>query len=349
VTALAELGWGPFFSAQVDLDAEAGLSPARVSADHGAGLLVDGEDGERPAVVPASVRARGEPAVGDWVLLEEVAGGAVVRRRLDRRSTLSRGAAGRRTEDQVLAANVDVVFVVQAAGGDVNPRRLERTLAAVHASGAAPVVILGKADLLEDPGVEAARLAPHLAGAPLLVLSARRGDGVEAVLAHLGHGRTGALVGSSGVGKSTLVNRLVGTELQATGEVRARDGRGQHVTAARRLVRLPGGGLLVDGPGIRELQLAGGQGIAGAFADLAEVAAACRFGDCRHEAEPGCAVVAAVAEGRLDEGRLLSWRKLQAEARARAARTDVAARAEETRRWRQVARDIRRFKKLRGR
>jgi ribosome biogenesis GTPase len=349
VTALAELGWGPFFSSQVDLEAEAALLPARVSADHGAGLLVTGEGGERPAVLPASVRARGAPAVGDWVLVEQEPGGAVVRRCLARRSALVRGAAGRRTEDQVLAANVDVVFVVQAAGGDLNPRRLERTLAAVHASGAAPVVIMGKADLLEDPAAEAERLAPHLGGAPLLVLSARTGDGVEAVLAHLGPGLTGALVGSSGVGKSTLVNRLVGSELQATGEVRARDGRGQHVTVARRLVMLPGGGLLLDGPGLRELQLAGGEGLAEAFAEVVALAAGCRFGDCRHEAEPGCAVLAAVADGRLEEARLLSFRRLEAEARARALRSDSAARAEETRRWRLVAREQRRFKKLRGR
>jgi ribosome biogenesis GTPase len=322
--------------------------------DRGPRLLVRFEDGERLVTIPGRLRdARVAPVVGDFVLAPASAatagGEPPLARVLARRTRLSRGVAGRTSDEQVLAANVDLVFVVQGLDAGVGARRIERTLAAVHAGGAEPVVVLAKVDLEEDPEAaleEAARAAP---GAQVLAVSAATGEGLEAIRALLAPGRTAVFVGPSGAGKSTLLNALAGEALQETAEVRVRDARGRHTTTGRRLVLLPGAGALIDGPGIRELKLWGGEGLDAAFEDVAAVAQGCRFRDCSHEDEPGCAVRAAVEAGALDPARLASLKKLEAELRAAEARRGGAAAQAEKQRWRSIAREIRRLYRDRGR
>jgi ribosome biogenesis GTPase len=290
------------------------------------------------------------PVVGDFVLARPGDEPTVVRV-LERASKLSRGAAGRAEAEQVLAANVDVVFVVHGLDAGVKARRLERELAAVHASGARPVVILTKADLADDEGEVGefvAEAAAAAGGAGVLAASGRTGDGVDAIRALLAPGLTGVFVGPSGAGKSTLVNALLGAEVQAVEEVRERDARGRHATTGRRLFALPGGGAVIDGPGIRELKLWDASRLGEVFDDVAALASACRFRDCRHEGEPGCAVREAVEAGTLDPERLESYLKLDAEARqAEARRTEGPARAEKAR-WRAISREIRRLYRDRG-
>jgi len=345
---LSALGFGPFFEAQVSDEERARLVAGRAVADRGRRLAVRFEDGERLVTLPGRLRAAGEvPTVGDFVLAfpgDE----PTIARVLRRSSKLSRGAAGRVEAEQVLAANVDLVFVVHGLDGGVKARRLERELAAVHASGATPVVVLAKADLADDEDevdefVEEAVAAAG--GATVLAASGKTGAGVEEIRAFLAPGRTGVFVGPSGAGKSTLVNALLGAEVQAVQEVRERDARGRHATTGRRLFALPGGGAVIDGPGIRELKLWDSAGIAEVFDDVAALSAACRFRDCGHEDEPGCAVRQAVEEGRLEPERLESFLKLGAEARnAEARRSGEHARAEKQR-WRSITRGLRRFYK----
>jgi ribosome biogenesis GTPase len=348
VSVLETLGFDATFAAQLGPE-DAGLRVGRAVADRGPRLLVRFEEGEALVTIPGRLRTTGvAPVVGDFVLA--AAGDEPpVERVLARRSALVRNVAGRTTAEQVLAANVDLVLVVNGLDAGVNARRLERTLAAIHAGGAAPVVVLTKADLADDlPGAldEASAAAP---GTPVVVASGRTGEGIEALRARLALGRTGVFTGPSGAGKSTLVNALLGAEVQATGEVRAGDRRGRHVTTGRRLFALPGGGAVIDGPGIRELRLWDGAGMAGAFQDVAALAAACRFSDCAHEDEPGCAVRAAVDDGRLDPDRLESLHKLAREVRAHEARLGGAAARAEKQRWRTIHKELRRFQKDRGR
>jgi ribosome biogenesis GTPase len=232
----------------------------------------------------------------------------------------------------------------------LNPRRIERYLTAAWESGAAPVVVLNKADVAEDPDACAAEIESVSPGVPVVAVSAREEANLEALRPWLVAGRTVALLGSSGVGKSTLVNALLGEKRQDTGAVRADDSRGRHTTTHRELIPLPGGAVLLDTPGMRELQLwADESTLADSFPDVEALAAQCRFRDCRHDAEPGCAVRAAETEGRLDPGRLESWRKLQRELRFLARKQDVRLRLEEESRWKAIARFQRQHKKSRGR
>ncbi len=347
MTPLEALGFGPWFSRQLDLPAEAGLAPARVLVDLGARLLLDLGGEERPAMLPAALH--GAAAVGDWVLCERLPdGGAVLRRVLARRSALSRQSAGAATGEQVLAANVDLVMLVEPLDTGPNLRRLERMLAAVRASGAEPAVLLTKADRCAAPQDAAATVSALAPGTAVVVVSAAAGEGLEAVRDLVPPGTTAVLMGQSGVGKSTLVNALLGGAVEAVGELDA-EGRGRHTTTWRRLWPLPSGGLLVDGPGIRELQLWTGEGVEAAFADVATLAAGCRFNDCRHGDEPGCAVLAAVASGALDASRLASYLKLAREAAALAARHDAAARQAERRTGRIMERALRDLQRRRGR
>jgi ribosome biogenesis GTPase len=343
VTTLDSLGFGSFFERQLSAEERRSLLVGRAVADLGPRLLVRFEDGERLVTISGKLRDAGEvPVVGDF-LLAAPGDEPVVARVLERRSRLSRGAAGRVTAEQVLAANVDLVFVVNGLDAGVNARRIERTLAAVYASGAEPVVLLTKLDLEDDPGVvldEAAAAAP---AARVLAVSATEGEGIEDVRALLAPGVTGVFVGPSGSGKSTLVNALLGAEVQATGEVRDWDARGRHTTTGRRLVVLPAGGAVIDGPGIRELKLWDPEGLEAVFDDVAALAPGCRFRDCAHEDEPGCAVRAAVAEGRLAEERFESFKKLEAEARALEARKGGAAARAEKQRWKAISKEIKRL------
>lgn len=305
---LDELGWGPHFEAAFAPYRERGLVPARVAAQHRGGFELLGEDGERAGTPAGSLDEL--PAVGDWVAAAPLPDEqkAVIEAVLPRRTAFTRSDPWSDAEE-VVAANVDTVLVVTAVGRDFSPRRLERYLAAAHESGAAPVVLVNKADLEPDTAAVAAAQAAA-PGVPVHLVSAKAGTGLDQLAAYLGPGRTVALLGSSGVGKSTLANRLAGTDL-ATGEVRE-DERGRHTTTRRQLVPLPGGGLLLDTPGLRELQLSGAD-LDETFPEIAALAAECRFRDCSHTHEPGCAVRAAVEAGELPRERLESYVKLAAE------------------------------------
>jgi ribosome biogenesis GTPase len=307
---LEDLGWGePFASAFAASDLD-GCTPARVVAVHRGRLVVAGPQGESFAVVAGRVPEH--PTVGDWVAVDDR---GVVNARLPRRGVLARVG-------QELAANVDVAFVVTSANRDLNARRLERLVAVAAAGSCDVVLVLNKADLVTDLEPTLAVVRGAAPGVPTLVASAQRGDGVDALAAQLGRGRTGVLLGSSGVGKSTLINALLGGEYQSTAEIRAHDDRGRHTTSHRALFELPhNGGLLIDTPGLRLPRMSADPvGVAAAFADVEALAAGCRFSDCRHETEPGCAVRAAIAAGELDPARLSHQRKLEGEQRWAAGR-----------------------------
>jgi ribosome biogenesis GTPase len=347
---LRALGFTPAVAEAFAAHEAAGRRPGRVVAGHSARLLRVGTgEGEELAGLAGRLRheAAGPldlPSVGDWVALRrrDEGHGPVIEAVLPRRTAFVRRAAGDRTVAQVLAANVDTVFLVMGLDGDFNVRRLERALVLAWESGAEPVVLLNKSDLAPDLERQQAEVERAAAGVPVRVLAARHGDGLDALAPWLGPGRTVALLGSSGVGKSTIVNRLLGREKQKTREVREADQRGRHTTTHRELVTLPGGALLLDTPGLREIQLwSEGAGFEAAFEDVATLAARCRFTDCAHGSEPGCAVTAAVAAGELDLGRHESFLKLQAELRALEVREDPLKRREERSRWRAAFKSLR--------
>ena len=352
-SALAGLGWGPDLEQAFEPLSGRGLVAGRVAVQHrGAyGVLTD-----LSLVVTAEVSGRLRhgarsaldlPAVGDWVglRLEPGAEMALVEEVLPRRTVFVRKAASdqhRGSDEQVVAANVDVALVVSALVDDLNPRRLERYLVLAWESGARPVVVLTKADLCRDVDAALLEVEAVTVGVSVHVVSNLTGEGVSELRPYFADGRTVAALGSSGVGKSSLVNRLAGHELQEVGEVRG-DGRGRHTTTRRELLPVPGGGLFLDTPGMRELQLweADG-GLEEAFEDVAELAARCRFSDCAHRTEPGCAVKAALEAGTLDLERLESYRKLERELARLERQLDARARSEQRKERRRFARSMRR-------
>lgn len=305
---LAGFGWSPFFQSQLDLDEVGRLIPARVAAVHRNGIDVVHPAFERRILTSFHEDGEERFAVGDWILLEPGLERPV--RRLDRKSLFRRKAAGTDHRIQLIAANVDTVLVVSSCNHDFNPARIERYLALAREAEVEPLVVLTKADLVDDAAAfarQAARLAPGLL---VETCDAREPVVAERLSPWLRAGQTIALMGSSGVGKSTLVNTLAGTG-QATAGIREDDSRGRHTTTARSLHRLAGGAWLVDMPGMREIQLAeAGAGIEGLFADIVALEAHCRFSNCRHETEPGCAVRAALEDGTLEPARLARYRKL---------------------------------------
>ena len=313
---LADLGWSAELLRQLEPDEAGRLTPARVAAVHRDRLSALTESGPQMLRLPPDMSA-GTIAVGDWVLSDPEINRVV--RLLDRKSRIARRAAGEASLEQLIVANVDTVFLVTSCNAEFNEARIERFLSLAHSGGIPPVIVLTKADTCADPGAYLDRVRSIAPLVPALVLNAKDPAAVDALRVWSCKGRTVAFLGTSGVGKSTLVKALTGLDL-AIGDIREADARGRHTTTARELHALPGGGWLIDTPGMRELRLSEtAEGIDTAFADIADLALTCRFNNCNHSNEPGCAVRAAISAGTLDPARLSRWRKLKDEDRTNTA------------------------------
>jgi ribosome biogenesis GTPase / thiamine phosphate phosphatase len=349
---LEQLGWNPFFQKQLAAAPKSTI-PARVMEEQRGGTYrLHTGILELTATLSGAFRKAAEsrselPTAGDWVGVRGDAATSVIEHVFTRRSRFSRQAPGEAAEEQVIGANVDIVFVITSMNRDLNLPRLERYLTSVWMGGAMPVVLLNKSDLVEDTAMQDTAVADVAAIAPgvtVLAVSSIDGTGLAELAPFLSPGRTLALVGSSGVGKSTLTNRLLGRDEQAVAAIREDDDRGRHTTVTRRLIPLmvdgKPGALLLDTPGMRELQLWGSEssdiGMARAFPEIETLAGECRFRDCRHEGEPGCAVRQAIADERLDPRRMESFRKLEKELSFAAIKQDAALRSEQNKRWKKL-------------
>ncbi len=345
---LVQLGWTDELEAAFTTYAERGFMPARVVAEHRGGYYVRSELGDRLAQARGRLRDDelwgGMPAVGDWVVVCDAPGERfAIEALLPRRTKVSRKTPWLKAEEHVLVANIDTVLLVAGLDGDFNLRRLERYLTAAWDSGADPVIVLTKLDVLDDPG-KLAEAETVAVGVPIFAVSNVTGEGLDDLRALLQPARTFVLLGSSGTGKSTLVNRLAGKVVMETGGLRKGDGRGRHTTRHRQLLVMPGGAILIDTPGLRELQVWEGD-IDSAFADIAELASQCRFNDCAHSSEPDCAVREALETGELDDGRWANYVKLQRELRSIEVRSSKRLQRELKSRWRARARETRRARR----
>ncbi len=319
---LSELGWSNFFQRQIQPE-ESGLMPARVFRQDINRYHLVSESGSLLGVLPGRFRRGVDskadlPAVGDWVLVLEIVGGEAgqvrIERRLDRKSKFSRKGAGDAVDEQVVAANLDKLFVVSGLDGDFNPKRIERYLLAARNAGAMPVIVLNKRDICGDLEAKLEALRPIAGETPVHEISALKQRGLDVLRGYLAPGVTCALAGSSGVGKSTIINALLGEEKFATAGVREDDSKGRHTTSFREMIAVPGGGLIIDTPGMRELQIWAGDVTAERNVDdddIETLAASCKFNDCKHQSEPGCAVRQAVEQGLLDKARLNRYFRLQ--------------------------------------
>jgi ribosome biogenesis GTPase len=338
------LGWNHLFERYWEANIRDGLKPARVVEEQKEAYRVVGESGELAAEVTGRLRHEASdrsafPAVGDWVAVDPMLGEgkALIHEVLPRRTKLSRKVAGERTAEQILVTNVDVAFVVMSLNADFNSRRLERYLGAIWESGAQPVVLLSKADLCEDRRTAAEEISAAAPAVNTHILSAVTGEGLDALTPYMGLGKTVVLLGSSGVGKSTIINKLLGSETQKTREIRSSDDRGRHATTYRRLFLMPAGGVLIDTPGMREFQLWDTEtGLDDTFDEIGALSTHCRFRDCSHNTEPGCAVLEAIADGALDPDRMTNYRKLKRELAFLERRRDPAALAELRKRWKRA-------------
>lgn|SRR5690348_1240399 len=342
-------GWNDYFQAVWKNAERETAVPARVIAQSRGVWRVAGDFGECPAEAAGKLRLAAEqgadwPSVGDWVAVElrDQGSAAQIHEVLPRRSQFARKMAGKKIAEQVIAANVDIALLVSALDGDFNPRRVERYLTQCWESGAKPVIVLNKADVCETPQGKIEAMEKVAISVSVCAVSAKTGDGFDKLEKHLACGQSIVLLGSSGVGKSTIVNRLLGRNIQEVQEVRESDSRGRHTTTAREVFALPGGALLMDTPGLRELQVwDADEGMSQTFSDIESLAARCRFGNCRHDGEPGCAVQAAIDAGELDFLRLENWRKLLREAEFLRRKIDPEARHDQKQRIKQSMRDMR--------
>jgi len=343
---LARYGWNDFFAAHFHEYAGQGFTAGRIALEYNQFYRVYAAGGEILAEVAGKLRHEAEsradlPAVGDWVALRLIGqeNKAVIHAVLPRRSKFMRKTKGSKTEEQIVGANIDTVFLVTSLNQDFNPRRIERYLAVARESGAHPVVLLTKTDLCENVEEKAAEMAAVAAGAPTHAVCAIKGEGLDDLQPYFAPGQTVALIGSSGVGKSTLINRLLGEERQLVKDVREHDDRGQHTTRHRELILMPNGALVLDTPGIRELQLWDAEeGVEATFEDIEAIATECRFSDCQHQSEPNCAVREALENGMLDRQRFENYLKLQGELDHLARRQDALAQRNERNRWKKLAR-----------
>jgi ribosome biogenesis GTPase / thiamine phosphate phosphatase len=355
IMSLSDYGWSPFFSG-IWHSFDRHFLPGRIVLVHRDLFVLQGEAGETKARISGRLRREADnfpsrelPVIGDWVAWAGGPGeGAVIHEVLPRKSLLARKRPGSATERQAVAANVDTVFLVMGLDEDFNLRRLERMLAMTYESGASPVVVLTKTDLVPAEAAQRAACERAAPGVPVLPVSSLSGQGLDKFQAFLGDSRTVVFVGSSGAGKSTLINCLFGEEAMRTAPVRARDGRGCHTTTHRQLLRHPAGALLIDNPGIREVGLWGAEGsLEAAFADVELLAEQCRFRDCSHTSEPGCAVRQAETDGTLPDGRLENYRKLTRELRYLEIKQDEGAERAQKRKWKAIHKAARKDKRLR--
>ena len=363
----ASLGWSPFFAEQFDqlIAADPTLAdaiPARVVIEYQDRyqLITASETATKTEMAQLNGlllkqamddRLR-RPAVGDWVAMRPGSGGAMgtIVHLFERRTRFVRQLAGRRTGAQILAANIDAVFVVTSCNRDFNPRRIERYLATVGDSGARAVIVVNKLDLCDDPSSYLETLEEVAPGVPVAAVSALEHQGLAALRSHIAAGETVALVGSSGVGKSTLINWLRGADVQEVGDIRAGDAKGRHTTTHRELIVMPDGGILVDTPGMRELQIwSAREGVRETFADVEALTEQCRFRDCAHNSEPGCALQDAVRSGAVDSERVASYLKLKDELASAEQRQEQSAVIVERRKWKRIAKANRVRKRFDGR
>ena len=344
---LSDIGWDSFFEKAFEGFRDHGFVPARVAREDKDAYLVFSEHGELTGRVSGRIRheaqSRSEfPAVGDWVAIEPrpEQGEATIHAVLPRKSRFSRRAPGGRTEEQVLAANVDTVFLVSGLDANFNVRRIERYVTLAWESGAGPVILLNKADVCEDVEARVSEVESAAFGVPVHAISATENEGLDVLLKYISRGRTVAFLGSSGVGKSTIINSLLGEERQKVDAISEAIGKGKHTTTHRELIVFPGGGVVIDTPGMRELQMwCDEDGLKQSFDDIEELAHLCRFRDCRHATEPGCAVRKALDEGVLDAERYGNYLRLQKELQFLARRQDYRARLADRAKWKKIAMD----------
>ncbi|WP_080845734.1 ribosome small subunit-dependent GTPase A [Cytobacillus gottheilii] len=342
---LEKLGYNQYFHDLFERFEKDGYVAGRVTLEHKRSYRVVTEMRELLCEVSGkfsyeATEREDYPAVGDWVVVKEMDGEdrGIIHHILPRKSKFSRKVAGVSTEEQIVATNVDTVFLVNSLNEDLNIRRIERYLLLSWESGANPVIILTKSDLCQDLSLKLAQIEAVALGVPVIPVSVVTEDGLEQLTSYLQKGKTVALLGSSGVGKSTLTNYFLGDEKQKVQEIRGADDKGRHTTTHRELVLLPNGGILIDTPGMRELQLwDSDHGVSESFSDIEEAAKECRFRDCQHENEPGCAVMARIKAGEMEEGRLYSYKKLMRELAYLDRKQDKRAQAEQKKRWKSIS------------
>jgi ribosome biogenesis GTPase len=341
---LRSLGFSSYFEKQFNKLQDGSITPARIAIEHKNRYIIYTADGESPAELSGKLRhdALILPAVGDWVAVRGDQDHAIIHHVLQRRTKFSRIAPGTSSEEQIVAANIDTVFIVVGLDQNFNLRRTERFLVVAQESGADAVIVLNKSDLSEELDTVLEQVSQIAGNAAVIAVSAVSGHNIERLRAYASDGQTVALLGSSGVGKSSLINAIIGEERQAVSHVSDSNAKGRHTTTHRELIQLPSGGLIMDTPGMRELQVVSSEeSLAESFADIEVLASQCHFGDCSHASEPGCMIQSELAAGALDPFRWRSYQKLQREIRRLEIKDDIHAMLAEKARWKKVHKNIR--------